>query len=123
MITEEQKDLLKQYKEKAFISSVLAEESYNYYNFENFIEQVNLAEALTSSDMGVSCGLISQSFWETFRYYYVNIERSAMTDKHVARNINISFTNNSLVPIDVLIFIIYSSEFVIDVETGLIKTI
>ena len=33
MITEEQKDLLKQYKEKAFISSVLAEESYNYYNF------------------------------------------------------------------------------------------
>ena len=33
MITDEQKDLLKQYKEKAFISSVLAEESYNYYNF------------------------------------------------------------------------------------------
>ena len=33
MITEEQKDLLKQYKEKAFTSSVLAEESYNYYNF------------------------------------------------------------------------------------------
>jgi len=33
MITEEQKELLKQYKEKAFISSVLAEESYNYYNF------------------------------------------------------------------------------------------
>jgi hypothetical protein len=33
MITEEQKDLLKQYREKAFISSVLAEESYNYYNF------------------------------------------------------------------------------------------
>ena len=29
MITEEQKDLLKQYKEKAFISSLLAEESYN----------------------------------------------------------------------------------------------
>jgi hypothetical protein len=93
-----------------------------YYNFENFIEQVNLAEALTSSDMGVSCGLISQSFWETFRYYYVNIERSALTDKHVARNINISFTNNSLVAIDVLTFIIYSNEFTIDCETGLIKT-
>jgi hypothetical protein len=92
-----------------------------YYGYENFIEQINLAEALTSSDMGVSCGLISQNFWETFRYYYVNIERSALTDKNVARNINISFTNNSLVPIDVLTFIIYSSEFVIDVETGLIK--
>ena len=92
------------------------------YGYENFIEQVNLAEALTSGDMGVTCGLISQNFWETFRYYYVNIERSALTDKNVARNINISFTNNSLVAIDVLTFIIYSSEFTIDVETGLIKT-
>ena len=92
------------------------------YGYENFIEQVNLAEALTSGDMGVTCGLISQNFWETFRYYYVNIERSALTDKNVARNINISFTNNSLVAIDVLTFIIYSSEFTIDVETGLIRT-
>ena len=91
------------------------------YAYENFIEQVNLAEALTSGDMGVTCGLISQSFWETFRYYYVNIERSALTDKNVARNINISFTNNSLVAIDVLTFIIYSNEFTIDVETGLIR--
>ena len=71
------------------------------YGYENFIEQVNLSEALTSGDMGVTCGLISQNFWETFRYYYVNIERSALTDKNVARNINISFTNNSLVAIDV----------------------
>ena len=71
------------------------------YGYENFIEQINLAEALTSGDMGVTCGLISQQFWETFRYYYVNIERSALTDKNVARNINISFTNNSLVAIDV----------------------
>ena len=92
------------------------------YGYENFIEQINLAEALTSGDMGVTCGLISQNFWETFRYYYVNIERSALTDKNVARNINISFTNNSLVAIDVLTFIIYSNEFTIDVETGLIKT-
>ena len=91
------------------------------YGYENFIEQVNLAEALTSGDMGVTCGLISQNFWETFRYYYVNIERSALTDKNVARNINISFTNNSLVAIDVLTFIIYSNEFTIDVETGLIR--
>ena len=92
------------------------------YGYENFIEQINLAEALTSGDMGVTCGLISQQFWETFRYYYVNIERSALTDKNVACNINISFTNNSLVAIDVLTFIIYSNEFTIDVETGLIKT-
>ena len=90
------------------------------YNYENFMEQINLAEALTSSDMGVTCGLFNQAYWEMFRHYYVNIERSALTDKDVARNINISFTNNSLVNTDILTFIIYSDTFTIDIETGII---
>jgi hypothetical protein len=92
-----------------------------YYSYENFIEQINLAEALTSSDFGITCGLMNQSYWETFRSYYVNIERSAITDKNVPRNINVSFTNNTQVAIDVLTFIFYSDEFVIDVESGLVK--
>ncbi len=44
-----------------------------------FVEQINLAEALTSSDMGISCGLFSQSYKEYFRHYSVNIERYALT--------------------------------------------
>jgi len=91
------------------------------YTYENFLEQVNLAEALTSADFGVSCGLINQQYWEMFRYYYVNIERSNITDKNVPRNINISFSNSSQVGVDVLVFIFYSDEFVIDVETGVVK--
>ena len=90
------------------------------YTYENFIEQVNLAEALTSSDLGISCGLFNQAYWEMFRHYYVNIERSALTDKKMARNINISFQNNSKVAADILTFIIYSDEFDINIETGLI---
>ena len=92
-----------------------------YYTYENFIEQVSLAEALTSADFGVTCGLFNQAWWETFRYYYVNIERSALNDKLVPRNINVSFTNNSNVAIDILVFIFYSDELTIDVETGLVK--
>ena len=63
------------------------------YTFENFIEQINLAEALTSSDMGISCGLFNQAYWEMFRHYYVNIERSAITDNTSYQYfiINISF--------------------------------
>ena len=91
------------------------------YTYENFIEQVNLCDSLTSGDMGISCGLFTQQYWETFRYYYVNIERSALTDKNVARNINISFNNNSLVAIDILVYIIYSDEFQINIETGLVN--
>ena len=92
-----------------------------YYTFENFVEQITLAEQLTSSDFGITTGLFNQSWWEMFRYYFVNIERSAITDKNVPRNINISFTNNTQVPIDILIFIFYSDEFVIDVESGIIR--
>ena len=91
------------------------------YTYENFIEQINLAESLTSSDFGVSCGLFNQAYWEMFRHYYINIERANISDKNMARNINISFQNNSQVAIDVLTFIIYSDTFVIDVESGIVK--
>ena len=91
------------------------------YGFENFIEQVNLAEQLTSADFGVSTGLINQGYWEWSRFYYVNVERSPVADKLQPRNINISFINNSAVAIDVMVFIFYSDEFVVDVETGIIQ--
>ena len=37
----------------------------NYYNYtyEDFIQQVSLYEKINSSDMGLSCGLISQYMW------------------------------------------------------------
>ncbi len=34
--------------------------------YENFLEQVNLAEQLTSGDFGVSTSLISQGYWESY---------------------------------------------------------
>ena len=92
-----------------------------FYTYENFLEQVNLAEQLTSSDFGVSTGLISQGYWEWSKWYFVNVERSQATDKKQPRNVNISFLNNSMVPIDCLVFIFYSDEFVINVETGIIE--
>jgi hypothetical protein len=41
-------------------------------------------------------------------------------DKLSGRNINVSFINNSNVPIEVMIFIFYSDEITIDVKTGLV---
>jgi hypothetical protein len=91
-----------------------------FTNYENFISQVNLAESLTSSDFGVSVGLLNQSWWEYSRFYYVNIERTAEADKLGPHNINISFTNGGLLNIDVMVFIFYSDEFKIDVNTGIV---
>jgi hypothetical protein len=54
-------------------------------------------------------------YWECRRWYYVNIERSQLTDKLQPR---IIYSN---VPIDVMVFIFYSDEFVVNVETGIIN--
>jgi hypothetical protein len=88
--------------------------------YENFLEQVNLAEQLISSDFGVSTGLISQGYWEASKWYFVNVERGNIADKLQPRNINVSFNNNSNVAIDVIIFTFYSDQLVIDVETGIV---
>jgi hypothetical protein len=88
--------------------------------YENFLQQINLAEHLTSSDFGVSTGLISQEYWENSKWYFVNVERGNIADKLQPRNINVSFTKNSNVPIDVIIFTFYSDQLTIDVETGIV---
>jgi hypothetical protein len=88
--------------------------------YENFLEQVNLAEQLTSSDFGVSTGLISQGYWEQSKWYFVNVERGNIADKLQPRNINVSFNNNSNVAVDVIIFTFYSDQLTIDVETGIV---
>ncbi len=72
------------------------------------MQQVARAESLTSSDFGT--GLFGQSWWEYNRFYYVNIERSAIADKLQPRNIDVSFTNNSQVTVDLLVFIFYIDE-------------
>jgi hypothetical protein len=91
------------------------------YNYDNFISQVNNAEQLVSAqDYGLSNGLFSQQWWEWSKYYYVNCERSQSGDKLAPRNINVSFTNNSNVAMDVLIFVQYADEITLDVATGLV---
>ena len=50
---------------------ILAGQFKERVDYENFLEQVNLAEQLTSSDFGVSTGLISQAYWESSKWYFV----------------------------------------------------
>ena len=38
--------------------------------YEHFLQQVNLAEQLKSSDFGVSTGLISQGYWENSKMVF-----------------------------------------------------
>ena len=81
-----------------------------------------LAVEMRSSDFGVLTGSISQGYWEMSKWYFVNVERGNVADKLQPRNINVSFTNNSNVAIDLLIFTFYSDQIVMDVETGILNT-
>ncbi len=67
----------------------------------------------------LSTGLFDAAFWDYNRYYWVNVERSNITDKLQPRNLNISFTNNNNVPIEVLVFTFKNNQLTIDVETGI----
>jgi hypothetical protein len=91
------------------------------YNYESFLEQLVYCEQLTSADFGVTTGLFDAGYWNYNRFYWVNIERSNITDKLQPRNINISFTNNNNVPIDVLVFTFKSNQLTIDCETGIVS--
>ena len=91
------------------------------FGWELFIEQVSLYEKINAADLGFSCGLINQFYYENaYRPYYVDCTRGQISDQLTPRNVNITFTNNSLQTIDCLVFTEYFKEIVIDVETGLI---
>ena len=92
-----------------------------YYSFETFLEQVSLAESLTSTDLGIGCGLINQSWWEANRVYWVDLSRGRDADKASMRNLSISFQNNSNASITLMVFTVYLDKIVIDVETGIVK--
>jgi hypothetical protein len=89
--------------------------------YVHFLQQIHLAEQLTSSDFGVATGLMNQGYWEMSKWYFVNVERDNIADKLQPKNINVSFTNNCNVSIRLLIFTFYSDQLVIDVETGIVN--
>jgi hypothetical protein len=85
------------------------------------LEQVAHAETLTGSDLGMSIGLINQSWWEMNRVYWVDLSRGRDADKASMRNLSISFNNNSNASITLMVFTVYLDKITVDVETGIVK--
>jgi hypothetical protein len=92
------------------------------YGYEEFLQQVSIYEKINGADFGLSCGLVSQAMWEHgYRAYYVDLSRANIADSMTPRNINLSFTNNSLQALDIQVFVEYYREGVVDVETGIVS--
>lgn len=88
------------------------------YTYENFLSQIITAESLTSADIGVATGIITQQWWESNRVYFVDLARAAAADREMARNLTVSFNNNTLIPIDIMIFTVYLDKVVLNIQTG-----
>ena len=91
------------------------------YGFEQFIEQIAGARDLTSGTLGMSAGLINQRFWESSKVYYADLSRGTKADRETARNLNISFLNNSAIAIDILVFTIFSDQIILNVANGAVQ--
>jgi hypothetical protein len=63
---------------------------------------------------------MNQGYWEMSKWYFVNVERGNIADKLQPGNVNVSFTYNSNVPINLLICTFYSDQLVIDVAEGIV---
>lgn len=87
------------------------------YTYEDFVEQISIYNKSSNNEYGVESGLISYEHWLSNRFYMVNI-RSTADDDLSPRNVVVQFTNNNIVPIDVLIYTLYEEEWVCNVATG-----
>ena len=88
------------------------------YAYEQFIEQISSARDTTAGTLGFSVGLINQKFWESSKVYYCDLSRGTRADKEMARNLNISFLNNSTVAIDILVFTIFNDQLILNCSNG-----
>jgi hypothetical protein len=91
-----------------------------FFTWQEYLEQVALFDKLSVGDFGMSAGLVSQNWWDANRVYWVDCSRGNPDDRNTPRNVNISFNNNSKVPIDLLVYVLYLDELVIDVNTGIV---
>ena len=91
------------------------------FTYESWLFAISLYEKVSTSK-AVSNGLFSQAYFEAgYRPYYVILDRAADADALTSKNLNVTFNNNNLLPIDVYMFTEYFDEFTLDVVTGLIK--
>lgn len=93
-----------------------------YFTFENYLEQVCQYESVSGNKLDIlNSGLINQAWWEQNRVYFVNLSRGSPADRATPRNIQVSFTNNTNITIDCMIYIIYADRIIVNVRTGLIS--
>jgi hypothetical protein len=99
------------------VNLFLNNENYDYEAFCTQLAQSNqLNGGLTT---GLASGLISEKmFSQAYRYYYGNASRHLPSEDGVSRSVQIVGVNASLRACDLMVFVEFQKEVVIDVATG-----
>ena len=102
------------------ISGVQLFLSNSSYDFESFCEQLAQSNQINGGlTTGLASGLISESmFSKLYRYYYGNCSRILPSEEGVSRSVQIVGQNASLARIDLMVFVEFRKEIVIDIATG-----
>jgi hypothetical protein len=90
------------------------------YDYEAFCQQLAQSNQLNGGlTTGLASGLISEGmFSKLYRYYYGNCSRILPSEEGVSRSVQIIGQNKSLATIDIMVFVEFQKEIVIDVATG-----
>lgn len=90
------------------------------YDYEAFCHELASSNQLNGGlTTGLTSGLISQEdFSRGMRYYYGNCSRILPAEAGVSRSIQIVGTNLSAVDCDLMVFVEFEREMVIDLTTG-----
>lgn len=92
------------------------------YDYESFVEQLGCSNQLNGAlTTSLSSGLISKlDFQSLYRYYYGNCSRFLPSEEGVAKSVQIQGTIASplATAVDLMVFIEFSREIVVDVRSG-----
>lgn len=92
------------------------------YDYETFVEQLVCSNQLNGSlTTSLASGLISKTdFQNLYRYYYGNCSRSMPSEEGVSKAIQIQGTILSplATAVDLMVFVEFEREMVVDVRTG-----
>jgi hypothetical protein len=87
------------------------------YAFQTWLQEICKYNKQSSSEYGVESGLLTQEFWNMNKLYMVNV-RSTEDDAQTPRNVTVSFVNNSNSAMDIIVYVIYELEMIINCSTG-----
>jgi hypothetical protein len=91
------------------------------YDYQEFLEQFISSNQLNGSlTTGLASGLIGEHEWsDLYRYYYADCSRGLPQEAGVSRSIQISGTNNSCFPVNLMIFASFTRTITVDIRSGM----